>query len=304
MSNTGQDAGHGKITAQIHNNQVVFPLLSYTYPLKLLSPRMHQEGVAVVYMMTYGGGLVGGDRISVSINIEQGAQLVLLSQGSTKVFKARVGFRAAVRTAPSTLYNPTTTTMRLDVSIAAGGALFLLPDPVTCFRDAAYHQSQTFRLARGASAALLDWYTSGRRARGEEWAFAKYYSANEVFVDGVRTARDVVLLDGAAGSPSLPRRTLADRMGPYACYATLLLYGPRVQGVVRELEERMEKIRVFRMKEPPEVVWSLSPVHGSGEGRVVRVGGEETEDVKKWLADALRGLVDVIGERVYSNAFV
>ena len=80
MSNTGQDAGHGKITAQIHNNQVVFPLLSYTYPLKLLSPRMHQEGVAVVYMMTYGGGLVGGDRISLSINVEQGAQLVLLSQ--------------------------------------------------------------------------------------------------------------------------------------------------------------------------------------------------------------------------------
>ena len=210
---------------------------------------------------------------------------------------------------------------RLDVSIAAGAALFLLPGPVTCFRDAAYHQSQTFHLARGASAVLLDWYTSGRRARGEEWAFAKYYSANEVFVGSVRTARDVVLLDGAAGSPvlsggggdddgdgghgqSLPRRTLADRMGPYACYATLLLYGPRVQGVVRGLEERMEKIRVFRMKEPLEVVWSLGPVHGSGEGRVVRVGGKETEDVKKWLADALRGLVDVIGDRVYSNAFV
>jgi len=80
MSNIGQDAGHGKITAQIHNNQVVFPVLSYAYPLKLLSLRMHQEGVALVYMMTYGGGLVGGDRISLSINIEQGARLVLLSQ--------------------------------------------------------------------------------------------------------------------------------------------------------------------------------------------------------------------------------
>jgi urease accessory protein UreH len=34
----------------------------------------------VVYMMTYGGGLVGGDHISLSVNIEHGARLVLLSQ--------------------------------------------------------------------------------------------------------------------------------------------------------------------------------------------------------------------------------
>ena len=75
-----QDAGHGKITAQSHNNQVIFPVLAYTYPLKLLSPRMQQEDVGVVYMMTYGGGLVGGDHISLSVNIEHDVRLVLLSQ--------------------------------------------------------------------------------------------------------------------------------------------------------------------------------------------------------------------------------
>jgi urease accessory protein len=238
------------------------------------------------------------------------------------VFKIRSGGRAAVRTAPSTgITNGPTTIQRLDVSIDAGGALFLLPDPVTCFRDAAYHQAQTFRLASGASAVLLDWYTSGRRARGEEWVFAKYYSANEVFVGGVRTARDVVLLDGAPnggdggdgggdgdvnrrGQLPLPRRTLADRMRPYACYATLLLYGPLVQGVVQELEERLQKISVFRVREPLDVLWSMSGVHGDAGGRVVRVAGKETEDVKMWLCGALRGLADVIGNEVYSKAFV
>jgi urease accessory protein len=203
------------------------------------------------------------------------------------------------------------TQQRLDVSVAAGGALYLLPDPVTCFRDAAYHQVQTFRLACGGSAALLDWYTSGRRARGEEWAFARYYSVNEVFVDGTRSARDVVLLEGntntsTPGVQPLPRRRLADRMGPYACYATLLLYGPRLQGVVRELEDRMREATVFQVREPLDVLWSLSPVRGEAgnEGRMVRVAGKETEDVKKWLKDALRGLVDVIGSEVYSKIFI
>ena len=202
------------------------------------------------------------------------------------------------------------TQQRLDVCVAAGGALYLLPDPVTCFRDAAYRQVQTFRLAHGASAALLDWYTSGRRALGEEWAFSRYYSVNEVFVDGTRSARDVVLLEGtdtgtARGTQQLPRRTLADRMGPYACYATLLLYGPRLQGVVRALEDRMRVATVFQVKEPLDVLWSLSPVRGEAgdSGRIVRVAGKETEDVKMWLSDALRGLVEVIGGEVYSKIF-
>ncbi|KAH9044781.1 UreD-domain-containing protein [Lactarius pseudohatsudake] len=309
MSNGGHEAGHGNITAQIHSNRVVFPVLSYTYPLKLLSPRVQQDGVAIVYMITYGGGLVCGDRISLSANIEQDAQLVFLSQGSTKVFKARPGVRAAVPVTLRTLDTTTVTQQRLEVAVAAGGALYLLPDPVTCFRDAAYHQVQTFRLARGASAALLDWYTSGRRARGEEWAFARYYSVNEVFVEGTRSARDVVVLEGTDAkppAPALPRRTLADRMGPYACYATLFLYGPRVQGVVRELEERMRAATVFQVREPLDVLWSLSPVRGDAgnDGRIVRVAGKETEDVKKWLSDALRGLVDVIGGEVYSKIFI
>ena len=202
------------------------------------------------------------------------------------------------------------TQQRLDVCVAAGGALYLLPDPVTCFRDAAYRQVQTFRLAHGASAALLDWYTSGRRALGEEWVFSRYYSVNEVFVDGTRSARDVVLLEGtdtgtARGTQQLPRRTLADRMGPYACYATLLLYGPRLQGVVRTLEDRMRVATVFQVKEPLDVLWSLSPVRGEAgdSGRIVRVAGKETEDVKMWLSDALRGLVEVIGGEVYSKIF-
>ena len=202
------------------------------------------------------------------------------------------------------------TQQRLDVCVAAGGALYLLPDPVTCFRDAAYRQVQTFHLAHGASAALLDWYTSGRRALGEEWVFSRYYSVNEVFVDGTRSARDVVLLEGtdtgtARGTQQLPRRTLADRMGPYACYATLLLYGPRLQGIVQTLEDRMRVATVFQVKEPLDVLWSLSPVRGEAgdSGRIVRVAGKETEDVKMWLSDALRGLVEVIGGEVYSKIF-
>ncbi|KAI0321135.1 UreD-domain-containing protein [Amylostereum chailletii] len=298
--------GVGQITARLHGTTIVFPQLSYTYPLKLLSPRIDQDGVAIVYMLSYGGGLVGGDHIVLAVDVGSGVHLLLLSQGSTKVFKARPGSRVSVRYNPETTLREgdlATTRQRLDVHIADGGALFLLPDPVTCFQAASYHQIQTFHLENGASAVLLDWYTSGRRARGEEWAFSQYRSINEVFLDGTRIARDAVLLDGEPLNVwPLPRRTLADKMGPYSCFATVMLYGPLVKDLVRGLDVRFKALTVFKITEPPVLLWSLSPIRGQ-DGRMLRVAGKETEDVRVWLQAALQGLENIVGIDIYRKAF-
>ncbi|KAJ6621609.1 UreD urease accessory protein-domain-containing protein [Mycena sp. CBHHK59/15] len=287
-------AGHGRISLGLHGSDAVFAELSSTYPLKLLSPRIGRAGLAVAYMITYGGGLVSGDFIGLSVDVGSGAVLVLLSQGSTKVFKMRVGQRpaSAHRSGPPRQG----TTQEMEFRVAAGGTLLLLPDAVTCFRAAAYTQTQRFTLARGASLAALDWVTSGRMARGEEWVFARYYSANEVVVDGRRVARDVLLLQDDG-----PGRPLARKLAPYSCYATLLLYGPAVQDVIRGLEEAYGQIEVFRTGVPAGLLWSLS---GFGDGgAVVRVAGASSEAVRRWLADALRAVEGVVGEDVYRRVF-
>lgn len=74
------DVGGGRIVVHSHGSDVVFSGLFSTYPLKLLSPRIAQDGVALVYILSYGGGLVGGDRIKLSVDVGSGAILVLLSQ--------------------------------------------------------------------------------------------------------------------------------------------------------------------------------------------------------------------------------
>ncbi|KAJ7786183.1 UreD urease accessory protein-domain-containing protein [Mycena metata] len=283
---TSATAGCGRICLALHGSDAIFSELSSTYPLKLLSPRNERAGLAVVYMITYGGGLVSGDSVSLSVDVGPRANLVLLSQGSTKVFKFRPGQRAASTDALQV------TTQRMEFSVASGGALFLLPDPVTCFRAASYNQLQTFHLAADASLVLLDWVTSGRKSRGEEWVFARYYSVNEVLVGGRRVAKDVMLLEDGD--------TLASKLAPYACYATLLLYGPQVQGVIRALTEEYGRISVFKAGGPAGLLWSLSAL-GDG-GAVVRVAGNETEDVRRWLGEALRGLQVVLGTEIFRRA--
>lgn len=71
--------GSGRITVSLHGEKAVLSELSSTYPLKLLSPHVHDR-TAIVYLLTYGGGLVGGDQVDLAVEVQPGTGLVLLSQ--------------------------------------------------------------------------------------------------------------------------------------------------------------------------------------------------------------------------------
>ncbi|GJE85745.1 urease accessory protein UreD [Phanerochaete sordida] len=294
-------AGKGRIHVRSDGNEAVLSELSYSYPLKLLSPRLAPSNVAIVYCLTYGGGLVHGDGVDLEVDVKDRTSLVLLTQGSTKVFKTRPGHRHAH---PGKANRPSAeTSQRMTVTVGAGSTLFLLPDPVTCFRSASYSQIQTFRLATDASAVLLDWITSGRKSLGEDWVFSKYLSVNEVFVAGRRVARDAMLLEeDHGGTTALPPRSLADRLAPYSCYATLILYGPKTAGTIKHLSESFVAITVFKHASRPSTVWSLTLLDG-GRGCVLRVAAQTAEDVRTWLGEALRPLCDLIGTDVYDRTF-
>lgn len=73
-------AGVGRIHLSLHSNEAVFAELSYCYPLKLLSPRVLGSRSAIAYMLTYGGGLISGDSVNLSIEVDAGASLLLLTQ--------------------------------------------------------------------------------------------------------------------------------------------------------------------------------------------------------------------------------
>ncbi|KAI1793867.1 UreD-domain-containing protein [Ganoderma leucocontextum] len=298
MTPTKIEQGHGRVVLHNDGSGNVFSELAATYPLKLLAPRLPSRNLSIVYMLSYGGGLVGGDHIRLDVEVHDAACLAILSQGSTKVFKTRPNQRLS---ANNQIYP--ITAQSLNVRVASASALFLLPDPVTCFRDAKYHQMQTFHLSKNSSAVLLDWVTSGRKSLGEEWVFSRYYSLNEVFVDDHRVAKDAMLLEerGPDASP-LTHRSLADSLAPYSCYATVIIYGSLVRDVTRHLSEAYRSITVFKQHAPPSLLWSFSPIC-AGEGCIVRVAARETEDVKHWLGEALRDLQKTLGIDVYRRAF-
>jgi urease accessory protein UreH len=81
--------------------------------------------------------------------------------------------------------------------------LAVIPDPVTCFSTARYHQKQVFQVSANSNLVVVDWFTSGRYECGEKWDFSFYKSVNHIFlgdhplfIDSVKTL-DLVLLGRA-----------------------------------------------------------------------------------------------------------
>jgi len=87
------------------------------------------------------------------------------------------------------------TCQRMTVRVSADATLYLFPDPGTCFKHASYNQLQTFHLEDGASLIVFGSFTSGRKSLGEEWKFWRYYSVNDLWANGRRVAKDVMLLE-------------------------------------------------------------------------------------------------------------
>ncbi|KAK7517247.1 UreD urease accessory protein-domain-containing protein [Phyllosticta citriasiana] len=248
--------GRGKIDlALLPPSTPVLKTLSYQYPLKLIAPEpiILQQAtssnedaaptVHTVFFLTYGGGLVAGDTIDLHIKLAPTTRLVLLTQGSTKIFKAPSS--ASEHRAGQTMA----------VDLAPRAALCYLPDPVQPFSESSFTQIQRYRLAADSSAGgsagqpvaslcALDWVSEGRSARGEHWGFWSYVSRNEVYLapspsasqadgsarpnakDRLLIRDNIMLHNGVEGGSVTTAGDVLGRMDGLAAVGTLVLCGP------------------------------------------------------------------------------
>lgn len=260
--------------------------ISYQYPLKLISPSPTvDQKSALVFLLSYGGGLVGGDGVNLSIHARQGSSLSLVTQGHTKVFKS--------------LSPDVVTSQTLQVRVDEEAAVCLLPDPVQPFEDSVYEQTQIFNLGNRASLCLLDWVTQGRIARGENWSFTKWTGRNEIWTQGADAAqkerlliRDTVILsqDGSQ-TVGLP---LKDTMHKMSVFGTLILRGPVMASVGDFFMAEFAALprigsRDFRSKEDQEKEVEQSEFERWRSQRIER----ERQQGVLWSAAQVRGCVIV-----------
>lgn len=195
--------------------------LEYTYPLKLLVPGFASSVPCCqwLYVITFGGGLVEGDNVSLDVKVGEHCTVVVTTQASTKVYNSEESL---------------VTQQGLRGLVADGGLLAVLPDPVVCFKNAIYSQKQDFELTSDGSVVILDWFTAGRVALGEVWDMISYKSHNRVFVDGKQVYGDSIFLSNENSFLSLK-----ESMFGVMVLGTCVFIGPYFKEIKKKIKERV-----------------------------------------------------------------
>ena len=174
-------------------------------PLQVLAPVALDDRAAVVSMLNPTGGVLGGDRLAVDVDVGADAHACLTTPSATRVY------RSAGEPAIQTVH----------VRMAPGAVCEWVPDHTIPSPGAVFRQSMTFEVPEGATLIAIDAWAAGRVARGEAWSFAR--------LDGTLTARDAAgllvhdrfVLEGGADWSALG---FAD-CRPY--FATVVVIGDR-----------------------------------------------------------------------------
>ena len=226
-------------------------------PLRLLTPKNHGPA-AWVYASSYGGGLVGGDELRLTVKVGPEASVFLSSQASTKVYRSHA--RAS---------------LQLDAEVAADGQLIVWPDPVVCFAGSIYRQEQCVDLAGEAGLILVETLSSGRQASGERWLFAEYESRLTV-----RYAGRPILLDALRLSPS--EGDLAARMGRFDVLSTVVIAGPRWRDAATRAMAAVAERPVERRA---DLLVAAAPLKDAG--CLLRIAGRSVEQVSAVIRGCL-----------------
>lgn len=234
------------------------------------------------------------------------SKLVLLTQGSTKIFK----------TVDPGIVSRQSMNMKLD----GGSALCYLPDPVQPFEGSAFEQRQVYDLLAGpasetveqASLCVCDWVSEGRTARGEKWKVWRYGSKNEVWQvdqEGKRRLllRDNVVFDDGNKVEALP--DFQDRMDGLGVFGTLIIKGSMFEGLGKfflgefaklprigarkwgdEEKEEENEVELWRKRRQSDetkdgLLWTVASVRGFV---LVKFGAKEVEGGKRWLSTMLK----------------
>jgi urease accessory protein len=238
-----------------------------TSPLRILTPRDSSKTARIV-AATFGGGLLDGDAINLSLTADPGTKCLLTTQASTKIYRSdSVG-----------------SSQRITITADDDALIVSLPDPIVCFAASRFQQRQQFNLSPTASLLMLDSFTSGRAARAERWQMHHFAAHTEINVAGKCIFRDSLELDPIDGKIAAPMR-----MGPIDCFATVALVGPAFSDRANNLVQTLQKQPIA----PDEtILFGISQLPGA---TVIRLAAKSAERAVGWLSEKLAFITPLLG---------
>ncbi|MGA7915708.1 MAG: urease accessory protein UreD [Candidatus Acidiferrales bacterium] len=173
-------------------------------PLKVVRAFALADGSALAHLHNVSGGLLGGDKLALSVRVGAGARVQLTTTGATRVYRPREEASPVAQVS--------------DITVGENALLEYVPDAIVPFAGARYLQRTTVHLAAGAGLFWWEILAPGREARGEIFEYECVEMKTDVLALGRPIAAERVRLEPQ-------RRNLSDlsRMGSARYWVTFYI---------------------------------------------------------------------------------
>jgi urease accessory protein len=161
--------------------------------LRVRFPSGNSHAALEAVIVNTGGGMTGGDRFDIDIEVGAGAQLTVTTAAAEKIYRS--------------LGPDTDIGIKLD--IGPGGALAWLPQETIVFDRARLRRSIDVALARDAKLLLAEAAVFGRSAMGETVVQGHFFDRWRLRVGGALVFAETLRLDGDIAQ-RLAQRAIAD----------------------------------------------------------------------------------------------
>jgi len=234
-------------------------------PLKVQRP-FYPEGKRICHsiILHTAGGIVGGDRVSLDIELQPHAQALITTATAGKIY--RTNGQEAQQT--------------INIKVAKDACLEWFPQETIVFNDARFRQDIRIELETGASLFLWEINRFGRTARGEKFLQGEWRSRTEIWQENRPLWIDRQQLKGSEEMWH-SRYTLAGQ----PVIATFTAIG---QPLTPEMIAKARSIFPPSLSEGEGLKMGLTRLP---DGLLCRYRGTSTTDAKNWfiqLSDFLR----------------
>lgn len=216
-----------------------------TPPLRVVRAFSTADGAALAHMHNISGGVLGGDQLTLRVQVGAGASAQLTSTGATRVYRHRTGHPVA--------------TQENHILVEPGGLLEYLPDTLIPFAGARFCQKTRIELAEGAALFYWEVIAPGRDARNEIFAYDLLQWQLDITADD-----RLITLERVRLEPALRPLSSAARMGCYRYLATFYICrAGEPANTWLALEKQLAEF-AGSLTRPEQVLWGASTLAAHG----------------------------------------
>ncbi|HTS10753.1 MAG TPA: urease accessory protein UreD [Candidatus Limnocylindrales bacterium] len=251
---------HLEFAVDAHSGQTILRRNQTEPPLRVVREFALADGSALAHLHNVSGGLLGGDQLSLSVDVGPGASAQLTTTGATRIYR------------PRPLSAPTCQINR--VRVAENALLEYVPDPIIPFAGSRFAQTTSIELAPGAGLFWWEILAPGREARGEAFEYESIEMKSDVTAERLIAAEQIRLAPRDRSLSSIAR------LGRYPYWGSFYICRAGTEpGVWLRAEQHLREV-ASELSSTGPVFWGISTLvaHGlaircvAGRGRDV-VGG-------------------------------